>query len=77
MLEEVAKEIKKSGVPVDFTPKGAVKRAKTVCQGCGAEIFSDDKGDVDYAKSKRGSTNFWHRDCFKQAWNSKIKSVGR
>ena len=75
--EEVRKLIVKFGLPAGTTGPRRKLRAKTVCQGCGKEIFSDDPGELDAVVTKRGDAWFWHRDCWSQVKNSKIRSVKR
>ena len=70
--EDVSKMIKKYGKAVSWTSRGGVKKAVVKCQGCGAEIFSDNCKDVDYSITTRKSGNFWHSDCFGNVWSHGI-----
>lgn len=50
-----------------------------ICPGCGSTIRSTDPVElayVEYAVTKRGSATFFHRDCMKKAWESKIPQNG-
>lgn len=73
--EEVRKQIIKFGMFVEFVGPKKKKRTKTVCQGCGKVIYSDDPGDLDAVITKRGDAYFWHQACRAKVWNSKIRSI--
>lgn len=46
---------------------------KVNCQGCGKEIRStDDLGEVEYVKTKRGSEFFFHVACRDKVWQHGI-----
>lgn len=73
--EEVRKQIIKFGLPAGFIGPRKKKRMKTVCQGCGKVIFSNDEGDLGMVLTKRGDAYFWHQACQAKVWDSKIRSI--
>lgn len=73
--EEVRKAILKFGLPAGTTGPKNKKRARTVCQGCGKDIFSDDGGLIGAVVTKRGDAYFWHDGCEKKI--QQIRSVQR
>ena len=73
--EEVRKAILKFGIPAGTTGPKNKKRSKTVCQGCGKPIFSDDPDLLGCVITKRGDGYFWHDKCEKRI--EKIRSVER
>lgn len=73
--EEVRKQLLRLGEFVAYTGPKKKKRTKTVCQGCGKDIFSDDPGTLGCMITKRGTAFFWHAECEKAVWDNKIKGT--
>lgn len=47
---------------------------KVFCQGCGQELSPDgDLTDVEYVKTKRGDSWFFHTGCMDGVWKRKIR----
>lgn len=47
---------------------------KTVCQGCGQPILSDDSlQEIEVVVTKRSTASFFHRNCAGKVWGSKIR----
>ena len=77
MTEEASKMIKKYGKGIDWNKRGAVIRAKVVCQGCGKVIFSDSTESVEFVLPKHSDAQFCHTDCKDKRWDSPIRSIPR
>ena len=75
--QEMSKDIRKSimavGEPTGRINRRGTEEKKVRCQGCGKFIRSDgDLDNVEYVKTKRGSTRFFHSGCFEKVWKRKI-----
>lgn len=55
--------------------KAAMKReyGGVYCQGCGEQLRPDeDLSKIEYVRSKRGSSRFFHTACMNKVWKRKI-----
>ena len=72
---DISKAILRYGLAAGYTGTGARRRIrkKTICQGCGKDIFSDDTDGVEVVFTRRGDAYFWHSACFRNI--ERIRSI--
>lgn len=69
----IAARIRATGESAGRYTSKKIPVRKVKCQGCGADIFSDqDLKGVEYVKTKRGTEIFFHRACMNEIWKRKI-----
>ena len=73
MDAETVKVMKRYGTPCGADARGR-KICRVTCTVCGKEIRTDqtDKG-VGYSLTQRHTAVFWHAECEKDVWNSRMR----
>lgn len=73
--EEKKKLLKRYGTCVTpYVCKNQPGKYVSVCPGCRRDISTTDENmaDVELSVSKRGTATFWHKNCYRKAWNGRI-----